>query len=359
MSAEAERTTGHPTGSTSVEPYRGDDAEWDEFVRRAPTGTIFHLSAWKRILSDEFGFRPHHLAARRNLRLVGVLPLFELRPTFGRPCLVSSPFAVEGGVCAGDDEARCALDAAAVALSGALGAVSLELRDGLAGAPFRLCEGIYFRFRRPILATDEENLAAIPRKQRRMVRVGQKNDLHVRVGPDDLDNFYDLHARTLRRLGTPAFPRSYFRLLLDCFPKETVLLTVCHGGLPVASVLSFAFRGTVSPYYVGSCREFHARAVNPFLYWELMRHARESGAGVFDFGRSKSGTGAFDFKRHWGCPPEPLRYRIYTPSGQLLRQRTVQDPTVRLLRSVWRRLPLALTKQAGPFFLRRFGAYYT
>ena len=235
----------------------------------------------------------------------------------------------------------------------------LELRDGLNGEGFRLREGTYFGFRRPIFGSDEENMAAIRRKQRRMIRVGQQSGLTSRLGMQDLDRFHDLYARSVRHLGTPVFPRRYFRRLADTFGERCLLLTVWKEQVPVAGVLSFVFGDTILPYYAGSRREYFRYAINDFMYWELMRHARESGLREFDFGRSKKGTGAFDFKCHWGFEPEPLRYRVHVPGGGPLPDRTASSSNVQLLRRAWSRLPLPITKLLGPVLIRRFGAYYT
>jgi FemAB-related protein (PEP-CTERM system-associated) len=349
------------TAATPVDirPYAGDRTEWDTFVRNTPGGTFFHLIGWKDVLDEVFGFRSHYLAARRAGVLVGVLPLFELRSWLSGTSLLSLPFAVEGGVCSADDEARQALDGAALALAEQTGARSIELRDGLDGGAFQMREGLYFGFRRALLPTDEENMAAIRRKQRRMIRVGQQAGLQARVDTADFDVFYDLYARSVRQLGTPVFPRRYFRLFVEHFPDDCALLTVRHGGTPVAAVLSFFFNGTVLPYYAGSHRDFFQYAVNDFMYWELMRYARARGCQTFDFGRSKKGTGAYEFKCHWGFEPQPLRYRVHVRGGAEMPERSMSSDGVQFVRKAWSRLPLPVTKLLGPFLIRRFGAYYT
>jgi len=347
------------SAATYVRPYAGERQQWDDFVRQTPSGTFFHLIGWKEVLEETFGFASQYLLAERSQRIVGVLPLVELRSTFSKPTLLSVPFAVEGGVCSADEDARRALERAALALADERHARSLELRDGLDGEAFQMREGLYYRFRRPLLATDEENLAAIPRKQRRMVRVGQQAGLVSRVGAQDLKVFHDLYARSVRQLGTPVFPLRYFRRFLERFPDECVLLTVWHQDTAVAGVLSFVFNGTVLPYYAGSRREYFRYAVNDFMYWELMRYARERGMRMFDFGRSKKGTGAYEFKCHWGFEPEPFRYRVHVRGGGQVSERTTSAGNVQLLRRLWSRVPLPVTKLVGPFFVRRFGAYYT
>ncbi|MDX2165619.1 MAG: FemAB family PEP-CTERM system-associated protein [Deltaproteobacteria bacterium] len=343
-----------------VTEFAGDRAEWDGFVDASPHGTFFHLLGWRDVLQAAFGFRAHYLAARRGGELVGVLPLCAVPLGLRAHALLSLPFAIEAGVCAADGAAHRALDAAAVALAAARGATYLELRDGVdADQRFRVREGLYFRFRRPLHATDEENFAAIPRKQRRMVRVGQRAGLRADSETPRVEVLHDLYARSVRRLGTPVFPLAYFRLLMRTFPERSAVLTVSAGGRPVAAVLSFLFRDTIMPYYAGSRRESFRQAANDFMYWELMRYARRRGARRFDFGRSKLGTGAFAFKRHWGFEPEALRYRVHARDGGALVERRIDDPGVRVLRWGWRHLPLACTKRLGPVLLRRFGAAYT
>jgi len=328
-------------------------AEWDEFVSSARAATFFHRSAWLEAAQGCFGFAAHFLAARRAGRLVGVLPLGEMRPPFGRPRLLSLPLAVEAGVCADDADARRALESAALALARALGAHEVELRDA-AGPP----AGVYCRFRRALAASDEDDLASIPRKRRRMIRRARDSGLEARRDAG-LEVFYDLYARGQQRLGTPLLPADWFETLLRRFPADSVLLTVFRRARPLAGVLAFEFRGTVLPYYAGSSDEALRCGANDFLYWELMRLARRRGLGVFDFGRSRRGSGAFDYKRHWGCEPEPLRYRRLVLDGEPTPRASLDDPGLRLLRWGWRHVPLALGKRLGPPISRRAAAWFT
>lgn len=339
--------------------YGGNRDEWDEFARRTLGGTFFHLIGWKEVLERTFGFRSHYLLARRGGTVAGILPLFEIRAPFMPRCLLSLPFAVEGGVCTTDSAAQTALDAAALALGPARHARYLELRDGREGAGFRIREGHYYRFRRELADTDVANFAALPSKRRNMVRRAQRQGLTSRVGPDQLPVFCDLYAHTARRFGTPVFPGRYFRALLERFPEEAAVLTVWRGGVAMAGALILFFGTSACPYYVGSRREFFRYGVSDFLYWEVMRHMCAHGVRMFDFGRSKLGTGAFTFKKLWGFEPEPLRYRIHLWNGTDLPNRSTNDAAVAPLRRAWQHLPVRLTQLLGPFFLARYGPYYT
>src|SRR5262249_33174461 len=183
--------------------------------------------------------------------------------------------------------------------------------------------------------------------------------LTAQVDPADLAVFHDLYARTARHFGTPVFPRRFLRALLERFPDETALLTVRLGSTPVAGTLAFLYGDTVSPYYAGSRREFFRYAINDYMYWELMRYASARGARQFDFGRSKLGTGVFAFKQLWGFEPQHLRHRVAALDGGAPLERSSGDRRLAQLQRAWRHLPLPVTKLLGPYFVARYGAYYT
>src|SRR2546428_5211447 len=80
-----------------VRPLAGESIEWDAFVRSTPSGSPFHLLAWKRAVEQGFGHRPHYLMAVGDHGIEGVLPLFEVRGLLGGRGLISVPYAVYGG----------------------------------------------------------------------------------------------------------------------------------------------------------------------------------------------------------------------------------------------------------------------
>jgi FemAB-related protein (PEP-CTERM system-associated) len=327
-------------------------AEWDEFVRSSPAGTPFHLTAWKRAVEESFGHRPHYLMTRRANAIDGVLPLFEVPGLLGGRSMVSVPYGVYGGIIATDPEARLALLEAAGALARRRCAAYLELRNQHDQGLALPTKDLYVTFSREIFPTDEQNLEAIPRKQRRMVRQGPKHGLRAEIGRDHLDEVYAVYAHSVRNLGSPVFPRSLFRALVDAFDKDCQVVTVWREGRIVAGVLTLFYQDRVLPYYGGALREAFQYAVNDFMYWELMRYAARGGYRVFDFGRSRVGTGSYDFKRHWGFEPRPLPYQYLLVNERSLPDFNPSNPRLRWAIEAWKRLPLAVTNRLGPWLTR-------
>ncbi|USI72125.1 FemAB family XrtA/PEP-CTERM system-associated protein [Sphingomonas morindae] len=346
--------------SVAVEIARADEgAAVDGYVRAHAEGSVFHRPAWIEAVARGTGQRGLMLTARRGGAIVGVLPLTEVRSRlFGR-ALVSSGFGVGGGVLADDAAAAAALSAEGWRHAGARGFPSLELRGGSApdDPAWHAQSGHHAGFARPLAASDEAELAAVPRKQRAEIRKALAAPLTVEIGRDEAAAraHYRVYAESVHNLGTPVFPRRLFDAMRAQFGEDADILTVRHEGKPVASVLSLYHNGTVLPYWGGGTWGARALRANERLYFALMRHARARGCARFDFGRSKLGTGAFAYKKNWGFEPEPLTYWMRTAEGHAPRAINPLDPKYRLQIALWKKLPLWLATRAGPLLARGLG----
>ena len=332
-----------------------DAAAWDAYVQAAPGATFFHRYGWRRVIETALKQPCHFLLAEREGRIEGVLPLGEVRsPLFGHT-LVSMPFCVYGGIVAANDEARQALDRAALALAEALGVGHLEYRDRDAPAhPDWPGTNLYATFRRALDPEVEQNLLAIPRKQRAMVRKGIKVGLRSEID-HDLRRFYPAYCESWHRLGTPVLPRRYFQLLLEEFGSDVDIVSVIQQDEVVCCVMNFYFRDEVWPYYAGVTAAARLLAGSDFMYWEVMRLAVERGYRLFDFGRSKVGTGAYDFKHNWGFEPQALHYGYHLVRAGAVPENNPNNPKYRLFIKAWQRMPLALANFIGPHIIRQLG----
>ncbi|MBA3058913.1 FemAB family XrtA/PEP-CTERM system-associated protein, partial [Rhodoferax sp.] len=273
---------------------------WDAFVMACPQATFFHRAGWQKIVRDVFHHDTYYLYAQADDRILGVLPLGHVNSWLFGNSLSGLPFAVYGGVATANEEVAVALEQEAQRLAMRLGVSHLEWRNINARHADWPRQDLYVTFRKEILAEEEANLLAIPRKQRAMVRKGIKNGLVSSIDPD-AERFFALYADNVRRHGTPALPKRYFQALLAEFGADCEVLTVSStNGRALSSVLSFYFRGEVLPYYAGDLESARELAANDFKYWELMRRACARGLKVFDYGRSKQGSGSYAFKKNWG-----------------------------------------------------------
>ena len=329
-----------------------DMETWDRYVKDHPCGTLFHLSAWKTVIEKTFRHNSFYLIAENTAGICGILPLFEIKSRLFGHFFISVPFAEIGGALADTPETEQALIDKASQLTRRQNAQYLELRNRTPAEGLET-KSLYYNFRKEISSDHDENLKAIPRKSRAMVRNASKNGLASETGHHILNEFYTILALNYHRLGTPIFPKKFFTNFLDAYKENADILVVrTPDGDLASAVLFFTFKEQMVPYYAGSDFLFRHLGPNDFMYWELMKHAVDKGLTIFDYGRSKQGTGSFSFKKHWGFTPEPLAYQYDLAGIKELPNLSPANPRYQKKIEMWRKMPHFLTKFLGPIIAR-------
>ncbi len=332
-------------------------ARWDAFVQSCPQATFFHRAGWQAILEQCYGKQTWFFYVEEGGAITGVLPLAMMKSRLFGHYLASTPFCVYGGVAATTDTARDLLDKAAEELASHLGVGHLEYRNyapAHPGDPKWQGKDLYYTFRKAISGDDEENMNAIPRKQRAMVRKGIKLNLEGEVD-DHVDRFFACYATSVHRLGTPVFPKKYFAMLKQVFGDDCEVRVIVQDGQLVAGVLSFFFRDEVLPYYGGGMDIARDVAGNDFMYWNLMQASAAKGYRIFDFGRSKKGTGAYDFKKNWGFTAQPLPYEYQLFAADAMPDVNPLNPKYQLFIKLWKAMPQPLANLLGPHIVKHLG----
>jgi FemAB-related protein (PEP-CTERM system-associated) len=304
------------------------------------------------MVEDVLGHKCFRLVARGAQGITGVFPVSWVRSRVFGSCLVSLPLAVYGGICANDEDSYASLLEAGKDLADHLGVKYLEMRNRTEPFPVPLPgRDLYVTFTQDLSPGLEKLLQGLPRDTRYAVRKSLKAGLEW-TEDLSLDEFYEIYARSVHRLGTPVFSRDLFARARSEFPKQCKLFGVRKGKTAVAGVLCFYFRDQVMPYYGGSLPEFYKDSPNNFMYWKLICQSYHEGYRYFDFGRSKRGTGSFQFKSSWSMEASTLPYRYQLVRAKEVPQLSPVDQKFRAPVKLWKQLPFAWTKILGPRVIR-------
>jgi hypothetical protein len=90
------------------------------------------------------------------------------------------------------------------------------------------------------------------------------------------------------------------------------------------------------------------------MYYEVMKRAIDSGQRFFDFGRSKLGSGSHAFKTQWNMRERRLPYQYFLVRRKTMPNFSPANPKFSLAISLWRNLPLPVTRMLGPAMVRAF-----
>lgn len=336
--------------SLTIQPVTSP-AEWDALVRRSVGWTHFHLSGWRDVITRTFGHECVYLEARDpSGGLCGVLPLVHVRSVIFGGYLVSMPFVNYGGPL-GSVEAVTALAAAAVTEAKRRGVKLLELR-GRVAQPL----GLSVSHRKITVLLDlpgsaDELFNRLPSKLRSQVRRPQKEGVEVRFGLDQVGPFYHVFARHMRDLGTPVQSRRLFEQIAAVFPEDAWFACGYLGGQAVAAGCGFRWGDEFEITWASSLRAHNAIAPNMLVYWRMMERCVAAGVRTFNFGRCSPDSGTHRFKRQWGGRDEPLWWYQWSPQGTGATP-SPDDGAYSWGPRVWRRLPLAVANQLGPWVVK-------
>ncbi|MGR8930580.1 MAG: FemAB family XrtA/PEP-CTERM system-associated protein [Gammaproteobacteria bacterium] len=331
-----------------------DCQRWDNYVMASDEASFFHLSAWQQVIEQAFPHKTYFYYVEQEGEISGILPLVHIKSLLFGNALISNAFCVYGGIVASNEQAFKTLEGQAQQLARELGVDCLEMRNRKQQHPNWARKELYVTFRKELSEDHEKNMAAIPRKQRAMVRAGMKAGL-TSVIDESVERFYAAYSESVRNLGTPVFPKRYFQILKQVFADRCEILAIEREGQLIASVMSFYFKDEVLPYYGGGTALARDVKGNDFMYWEVMRRAVDKGCKVFDYGRSKIGTGSYSFKKHWGFEPEPLFYEVDLVKAQQIPEINPLNPKYQLFISAWKRLPLPVSQLIGPWLAKDLG----
>jgi serine/alanine adding enzyme len=335
-------------------PSADQIARWARLCREMGECSPSRRLEWLAILHDGLDHRPVLLEATSGSETVAMLPLEFLESRlFGR-FLVGLPYLNAGGVLAVDEDAASQLIDAAMKLADELDVKHLELRHEQRhehrAFNHEMTEKVHMRL--PLPETQEELWKSIGPKVRNQIRKAEKEGVTTTWGRDELlGEFYAVYSHNMRDLGTPVFSRRLFTAILHHLQESAEICVARYHGQAIAAALLIHGKGMTEVPSASSLRRWNHLNGNMLVYWELLKRSIERGQQVFDLGRSSAGSNTYRFKSQWGAEPHPAVWQYYVRKGNVSEMRPNHPKNQRRI-AVWKRLPLWLTRLAGPPIVR-------
>ncbi|HJP60833.1 MAG TPA: GNAT family N-acetyltransferase, partial [Gemmatimonadaceae bacterium] len=245
-----------------VSRYNGDEKEWDDFAREQIGFTHMHRFRWRRVIEKAFGHECIYLSARDDRgKLVGILPLVRVRSLVFGHYLVSMPFLNYGGPLGSADAVAALVDEASE-LAASQRVKLLELRS-----PIEHDISLEASHRKITVVLDlpptpSEMFQRFDTKLRSQIRRPQKAGATVLFGPGQVRSFFQVFARNMRDLGTPALPLRFFEEIARQFPDDSLFACVYIDGCPVAAACGFQFGSEFEMTWASSLRSHNKDAPN-------------------------------------------------------------------------------------------------
>lgn len=358
-------------GVTVVNPVT--EPGWDAAILGIPGSTVFHTSAWSKLLQETYGFKAFYLTCGTVPNLSGVLPLMEVSSPFGRCRGIGLPFTdscpallpegepsivwsrILGDIPAGSEAvgARLLLAARSLAEQRCWRLVEFRPKARKAAEP-----GASIRFlnhQLPLFSTDEEQRSHCAGPTRRTLQQAQRSALKVTVGRDLslVKDYFELHCRTRHRQGGPPQPFKFFRGLCQFLFERNLgyVVLATRNERPIAGAVFLHFGSNALYKFGASDRDNQQLRPNQLTLWTGIRHAAHLGCTGLDLGRtSPQNSGLAQFKRGWGAEESQLAYHCFDVPNSV--QVVLADRTGGWQTRWFKRLPVWVGRWVGQLAYR-------
>jgi len=326
------------------------DRKWDDAISTHSDATIFHSSAWARVLVDTYGHRPCYVQMSFNGSLLALVPMMEVQSVLTTSRGLCLPFS---DYCTPLTFSTFGHELVAQKLQQIARERCwsyLELR-GHSIVPINVpASESYYGHSLDLRIGPEALISNFSSSVQRAVRKAQRSGLSVSIqsSPDAMAQFYKLHVRTRRRHGTPPQPRSFFiniqRHLISA-GLGFIVLVECQKG-PIAAAMFFKLgRHAVFKFGASDERLQELRANNLAMF-EAIRHLAEGGAEALHFGRTeRENQGLRRFKLSWGATEETIDYVRFDTASASWKHSCDRRSTFH--KGLFRVLPASLNRLAG------------
>lgn len=212
----------------------------------------------------------------------------------------------------------------------------------------------------------EENLwKNFEHDTRKAIRKALKSDLIVKevLNEDDLDDFYNFYALSMRNFGTPQHSKDFFINFL-IYGRDNFKLLKCYKNNKLISFLMvFYNKDNVYAAYNFSDKDFLMYQPNDLLYWEIIKWALKNKMKFFDLGQVEANApenshaaGIYRFKKKWLAKLYERPYFCLYFDEKKENER-VNDKKSRYEKAItiWKKTPMSLIKTVGPKLCAQLG----
>lgn len=327
-----------------------DQQRWNDYVKKSKESNCYHQIGWKKVIEKSFGHKTWYLFSEDHQKnITGILPLAQLKSLFFGNFMVSLPYFNYGGICAESSSASGRLLEEAIDIGTKENVNHIELRETHKLDHEMPVKTAKVSMQLDLPSSSEKLWQSFSSKLRSQANRPQKEGLYARTGKtDELDSFYEVFSINMRDLGTPVYPKSFFKNILEEFPESTWICSIYQGGKPVAAGFLTGFKEKLAIPWASSLRDYNKLSPNMLLYWTVLKFACDNGYKQFDFGRSTPGEGTYRFKEQWGAKPVPLYWHYWMKNKGPMPEINPRNSKYRLAINIWKNLPVSLSRMIGP-----------
>lgn len=328
---------------------------WDDQILSLPGYSFFHTSAWAKVLSKSYGYEPHYLVWFSRDRIIGLIPMMDVKSRLTGRRGVSLPFTDSCEPILDADLAFQEVFERLLDLGRQNRWKYIELRGGQQYFGDAKPSVTYFGHALRLSKDDAKVMSSFRDSTKRNIRKAERSGMTVRIltTPESVREFYRLNCITRRRHGLPPQPYYFFEEVCKSVLEKNLgfVILAYHENKAVAGNIYFHCGDKAVYKYGASDDAYSGLRANNMIMWNAIKWYSRNGFSRLDFGRTEhENEGLRQFKTGWGTREETIAYYRY----DLAQKRFVTEGSkyTSLSHRIFSRTPIPLLRIVGSSLYR-------
>lgn len=335
---------------------KNNTSSWDDYVESNKETSIYHKAGIREVICKVFKHNTYYFYAHlENGKILGILPLVQIKSILFGNYMVSVPYFNYGGVVADNELVEKLLLDEAKKTALKIGVSHIEYRNIKESDAYTDLRTDKITMILKLPDNYETLWSNIGAKRRAQINRSRKEKINIEICKgtiDLLDDFYKVFSRNMRDLGTPVYAKKLFQSIISGFPDMCKIIVVKFDSKPVATAFLVANRETLEIPWASCISDVNHLGTNMLLYWETLKYAIENGFKYFDFGRSTVNSGTYRFKKQWGAEPKQLYWHYHLLGNNEMPYLSPANPKYKVAINLWQRIPVFVANILGPHIVK-------
>ncbi|HME43106.1 MAG TPA: GNAT family N-acetyltransferase [Syntrophorhabdales bacterium] len=286
---------------------------WDRLILGHANYSFFHSSAWAKVLSEAYGYKPLYFTIFDGDTLSACLPVMEVKSFVTGKRGVSLPFTDECEPLGHDPNQFEVLLNEAKAHGKQAGWKYLELRGGREFLPGIGASSTYLGHTLDLTTGEAALSGALRDSTRRNVKKAQTEGVKALSldTAESVSQFCRLNSLTRKEHGLPPQPLGFFEKLYEHVIAKGLgtVVVASHRNTAIAAAI-YLHIGEKAIYKYGASNRTHQDLrANNLVMWKAVRQYAVQGFKSLCFGRTDMDhAGLRQFKAGWGVEEYPIAY---------------------------------------------------
>jgi hypothetical protein len=331
---------------------------WDAILAATPGASFFHTTAWAKVLTESYNYKPVYFADMNNSNMTALCAMMDVRSALTGCRGVSLPFTDYCQPIATNADKFHEMINTFITFGKEQRWRYLEFRGSSRFFQNEQPSEFFYGHTLDLAPECDVIFKNLRDSTRRNIKKAQKEGITVTISSTAkaLRDFYRLNMITRKDHGLPPQPFRFFEHLYEhVFAKNLGFIILAHyQNTTIAANVYFHFGDQVIYKYGASDKAYQHLRANNLIMWEAIKWACDNGYKSLCFGRTKpENEGLRQFKTGWGAQETIINYYRYDLQKNTF---VTEGQTINpIYNKLFSKAPLPILKIIGTLLYRHMG----